>query len=251
MEREPSCPSPVFPGTETARATVVVSPRPISPARRSASSSSSARASIPLAQIAGSVRSSPTSSRELLGRARAAGAEELEVRLDHRVALLHVAAVDREREEVAVRVGVDVPRRAREVRDVAPPRRVPLDRDRVAEERGLRLDPELADPLGRDLALPRGAPCARRARSGSSRSGGTSSRSRPRSGPPGGRAGASGRPRSARSRSKVSASPNTDAVSAVVSGVDELNRPSGCASTPWRPCPSSCARVRIERRSPV
>ena len=49
----------------------------------------------------------------------------------------------------------------------------------------------------------------------------------------------------------VSASPNTDAVSAVVSGVEALKSPSGCAIEPCRACPSSCASVRIERRSPV
>ena len=56
---------------------------------------------------------------------------------------------------------------------------------------------------------------------------------------------------SARRRLNVSASPKTDAVSAVVSGVFALKSPSGCARYPWSPCPSSCASVSTERRSPV
>src|SRR4051812_29507512 len=47
---------------------------------------------------------------ELLGRLGAALAEQVEVRLDDRLALDLVAPVDREREEVAVGVGVDVAR---------------------------------------------------------------------------------------------------------------------------------------------
>ena len=50
------------------------------------------------------------------------------------VALELVLAEDREREEEAVRVRVDVAGRPDEVRDVAPPRRVAVDVDRVAEQ---------------------------------------------------------------------------------------------------------------------
>src|SRR5581483_4860610 len=61
---------------------------------------------------------------ELLGAARAAGAEQLEVARDERLALLEVARVDRQREQLPVGVGVDVARRRDEVRDVGPPRAI-------------------------------------------------------------------------------------------------------------------------------
>src|SRR6186997_3461846 len=98
---------------------VAVSPRqpsPSSPASRSASSSSSERASIPLAQIAGSVRSRPTS----------------------------CASSSGEREQEAVGIGVYVTQCSREMRDIAPPGHVPLGRDGVREQGVLRLEPELA-----------------------------------------------------------------------------------------------------------
>ncbi len=58
---------------------------------------------------------------QLLGRAGAARGEQLQVPRDERLALLAVAAVDREREQLPVRVGVHVPGRVDEVRDVGPP----------------------------------------------------------------------------------------------------------------------------------
>src|SRR3990172_9209309 len=90
---------------------------------------------------------------ELLRRLGAARAKELEVRLDHRVAFELVPAEDREGEQEAVRVRVDVARRAHEVRDVAPPRLVAVDVDRVADHPSLRLEPELLQTVGRELAF--------------------------------------------------------------------------------------------------
>ena len=58
---------------------------------------------------------------QLLGAARAARAQQLEVARHEVLALLEVAAVDAEREQLAVGVGVDVARRADEVRHVGPP----------------------------------------------------------------------------------------------------------------------------------
>ena len=77
---------------------------------------------------------------QLLGAARAARAEQLEVARHEVLALLEVAAVDAERQQLAVGVGVDVARRADEVRHVGPPQPVAVgDLHRVAEHLGLRL----------------------------------------------------------------------------------------------------------------
>ena len=144
---------------------------------------------------------------ELLGRAGPAGAQQLEVGGHERLALLLVAAVDRERQQLAVGVRVDVARRADEVRDVGPPRAVVVRQlDRVAEQLALRLAATARRSARRPARPPRGAPCARGARSGSSRPGGTRwrpRRRRPRSAAPGASrasrpARAAGRRRSAR-----------------------------------------------------
>src|SRR5581483_2930411 len=58
---------------------------------------------------------------QLVRPRRAARGQEVDVLLDERRALLEVAVVDRQREEVPERVGVDVARRVDEVADVAPP----------------------------------------------------------------------------------------------------------------------------------
>ena len=67
--------------------------------------------------------------RELFGRARAARGEQLEVGRDEGLALLLVAAVDGEREQLAVGVGVDVARDADEVVDLGPPAAVVVGED--------------------------------------------------------------------------------------------------------------------------
>ena len=151
-------------------------------AAASASSSCASTRSSPLSQKPGSARSMPTICAELLGAARAAGAQQLEVAGHERLALVDVALVDRQRQQLAVRVGVDVARRRDEVRHVGPPRAVALgERDAVAEHLDLRLRPQLVEALDRQLALRRGARCGRATRTGSSPSGGRPSRSSPRS----------------------------------------------------------------------
>ena len=91
---------------------------------------------------------------ELLGRARAARLEQLEVVGHERLALLLVAAVDGEREQLAVGVGVDVARDADEVVDVGPPAAVVVgDLDGVAQQLLLGLRPQLADVVERELAV--------------------------------------------------------------------------------------------------
>ena len=73
--------------------------------------------------------------------------------------LLLVPRVHRQREQLAVRVRVHVTGRADEVRDVRPPREVAVgELDRVAEHRALRLLPQLAESLDRELPFlaPRG-----------------------------------------------------------------------------------------------
>src|SRR5215210_2054154 len=91
---------------------------------------------------------------ELRRRRRPAGAQQVEVRLDERLALVDVAPVDREREEIAERVRVDVARRLNEVRYVAPPDPVVVgDLHGVAEHPPLLGAPELADPLDGQLTL--------------------------------------------------------------------------------------------------
>ena len=79
--------------------------------------------------------------------------QELDVAGHERLALREVAAVDGQREQLAVGVGVHVAGRADEVRHVGP-RAVALgDLDRVAEQLGLGGLPQVADPLHRQLAL--------------------------------------------------------------------------------------------------
>src|SRR3954452_11231586 len=91
---------------------------------------------------------------QLLGAARAAGAEHLEIARDERVALVDVPRVDRQRQQLAVRVRVDVTGRRDEVGDVGPPGGVAVgDLYRVAEQLDLAVLPQLADPLGGQLAL--------------------------------------------------------------------------------------------------
>src|SRR5436190_21814850 len=92
--------------------------------------------------------------RELLGTAAAARAQQLDVARDERLALFEVAAIDRECEQLAVRVRVDVARRADEMRHVGPPRAVVLgDLDAVGQELLLGLRPEVAEAVDAELAL--------------------------------------------------------------------------------------------------
>ena len=184
---------------------------------------------MPASQMRRSVEVEADHLRELLGRLGSAGAKHVEIRLDHRVALELVLAEDREREEEAVRIRVDVAGRPDEVRDVAPPGRVAVDVDRVSEQLGLAVEPQLLELLGRELALVSARRCARCLRSGSSaicrKTVAIESSIRPAS-RLSLRCGSSS---IASSRLNVSASPKTDAVSAVVSGVEALKSPSGCA----------------------
>src|SRR4029079_2264261 len=65
-----------------------------------------------------------------------------------------VARIDREREEVAERVRIDVTGRVDEVGYVAPPRRVIVgNTNRVAEHRPLCAEPLFAEPRGGELPL--------------------------------------------------------------------------------------------------
>src|SRR5215216_6176212 len=96
----------------------------------------------------------PDDPAELLGRHRAAGRQQLQVRRDELLAVLLVAAVDGECEQLPVGVRVDVAGCVDEVRDVRPPAAVALGHlDGVAEHLLLRLGPERADAVERQLAL--------------------------------------------------------------------------------------------------
>ena len=155
--------------------------RPEASAACSASVSWRSTRSSPASQKPGSARSTPTIAPELLGAVRAACGEQLEIARHELRAELLVALVDRQREQLAVGVGVDVAGAADEVRDVGPPRAVALGQlDGVAEQLVLALGPQLAEALDRELALLAAARCARGPRSGSSRPGGRPSRSCPR-----------------------------------------------------------------------
>ena len=181
--------------------------------RASAASSWRSISSSPELQKPGSERSTPTIAPELLGRPRAAGAEQVEVGGHEALALLLVAPVHRQREQVAVGVRVHVAGRVDEVRDVGPPGAVVVvELDGVAEQVRLRRQPQLAEALDRQLALLAPRRCGWRPRSGSSRPGGTPRRPRRRASRPAGRAArrrpgrarAGARARSSRRRSRRS-----------------------------------------------
>ena len=121
--------------------------------------------------------------------------------------------------------------------DVGPPAAVALgDLDGVAQQLLLRLA-STARRSGRPTARPRrAASCARGARSGSSPPGGRRWRSSPRSTPPAATAATPASAGRSSSRPKTSVSPNTDAVSASVSGVAMWKTPClepSAACTPW------------------
>src|SRR6185437_10254010 len=91
---------------------------------------------------------------ELLGTFRAAGGEQLEVPRHERGALLLVALVHRQREQLAVGVCVHVAGAADEEWNVGPPRAIALRQlDGVAEQLALALRPQPAQPLDRQLPL--------------------------------------------------------------------------------------------------
>ena len=120
----------------------------------SAASSCSATRSRPRSQKAGIGEVDADDPTELLGRAGASAGEHLEVVGDDLLAALDVEPVNGERQQLAVRVRVDVARRADEVGDVGPPGPVAVgDLDRVAEHLGLGLGPELAEAVDRELTL--------------------------------------------------------------------------------------------------
>src|SRR5205807_2565446 len=78
----------------------------------------------------------------------------LEVAWDELGARLLVALVDRQRQQLAVGVRVHVAGAADEMRDVGPPRAIPVrDLDGVAEHLRLALRPQLAKALDRELAV--------------------------------------------------------------------------------------------------
>ena len=225
------------------------SSRPASRAAVSAASSWRSTIASPRSQKPGSARSTPTILPELLGRARAAGRQQLEVGGHERLALLLVAAVDREREQLPVGVRVDVARRADEVRDVGPPgarsRRSGRPRRRAARP-GTR--PTARRSARRPARPARGAPCARGARSGSSRPGGTRWRPRRRRSRSAA-TGASRASRPARAAGRRRSARRTRSRSRRASAACPCGRrpgaPPSAACTPW---PSSCASVSTSRR---
>ena len=140
------------------------------------------------------------------------------------VALGLVAGVHRQREQLAVRVGVHVARRVDEVRDVAPPVPVAVaeaHRRRPASRAAVSV-PELAEPLDRQLALGAAGGVGHGPRTSTSPPGGTRWRSRPRGARPAAAGARPGRAPRSRRRPNVTVSPNTEAVSARVSGVSLL-----------------------------
>ena len=186
---------------------------------------------------------------ELLGRLRPARAEQLDVLGLEARALLLVAAVDRQREQLPVGVRVDVAGGGDEVGDVGPPRLVALgDLDRVAEQLLLRLAPRAsrsrrrrARPASRRCVCTR---CSKRfiatwrktvAIVPSIDSASSDRRD-------------SGVGEASSRRPNTSVSPNTEAVSASVSGVAMWNTPCLEPSAACTPCPSSCASVSTSRR---
>ena len=133
--------------------------RPLSRAAASAASSLRSTMSRPLSQKPGSARSTPTIAPSSSGDLRPAGRQQLQVGGGEARALLLVAAVDGERQQLAVRVRVDVARRGHEVGDVGPPRLVVVgDLDGVAQQLLLGVRPQLAEAVDGELALvaPRG-----------------------------------------------------------------------------------------------
>ena len=227
--------------------------RPASRAAASAASSWRSTRSSPRSQKPGSARSMPTISPELLRRQRAAGGQQLEVGGREVLALLLVAAVDGEREQLPVGVGVDVARRVDEVGHVGPPGAVALgDLDRVAEQLLLRLGPQRADAVERRARPPRAARCGRGARSGSSRPGGRRSRSSPRS------ISASSASRDCGARRLVEQAAEDERLAEHARGLGQRERrarsgrrPGGRASAACTPWPSSCASVSTSRRRAV
>ena len=96
----------------------------------------------------------PTISPSFSGVREPPGAEHLQVAGHELLAHLAVAAVDGERQQLAVGVGVHIARRVDEVGDVGPPRVVALgDLHGVAEHLTLTLNPSLRDVLDGELAL--------------------------------------------------------------------------------------------------
>ena len=157
---------------------------------------------------------------QLLGAARAAGRKQLQVARDERLALCGEAAVRRQRQQLAIGVGVDVAGRVDEVGDVGPPDPVAVgDLHRVAEQLGLAVEPELADPVGGQLALVAAAGVHQVLEAVHRH---LPEHGRHRAVQP---LGQQAQPQvvavglSASSRSNTSVSPNTEAVSASVSGV--------------------------------
>ena len=200
----------------SASATAIRLRRPLPPPASASSSRRSIR-SRPAFQKPGSVRSTPTIAPSSSGEHRAAGAQHLDVGGDEALALLLVAAIDREREQVPEGVGVDVAGRVDEVRHVGPPGAVVGgELDRVAEQVGLgrrARPPRRRRPRARRTRGARGG-CG--PRSGSSRPGGRPRRRRRRAcgraapGAPSRRAPAraAGRGRSSRRRSRRSRRPS-------------------------------------------
>ena len=196
-------------------------------ARPRAASSCRSTMSSPPSQNAGSARSQSTMRPSSLGRLRPAGRQQLEVGGHERRAAAPRSGVHREGEQLAVGVGVHVAGRRDEVRDVAPPRAVAVgELDRVAEHRVC-----VSRPVARRSRRPTARRRSRRwvCTASSKRFIATwrntvaiepsrlSASSARRA------AGSSRRRRAA--RPKVTVSPNTDAVSARVSGVRMWNTP--------------------------
>ena len=176
----------------------------------------------PFFQNAGSDASSPNGASSSLCRLRAAGAQHVEIFLRETLMRALKDRVERVHQAIAERIGIDIERRVDEVRDVGPEHAVfVLEAERGPEAFALHLEPDLADPLGRQLAgaaLVVDAGLERRR----TRSGAPPCSACPRPCAPACFAALPPRSRASSMARKVSISPNTQAVSASVSGVSAI-----------------------------
>ena len=206
----------------------------------------------PLDQKAGSAAFEAERRQQLLVPLGAAGTQHVEILLREAGLGLLIGRVQRVHQAIAERIGVDVERHMDEVRDIGPIGRVAgavRQVDAVAQRLALGRQPDLA----------RSAPASARPRA-ARRAGGarysciaiwrTTVFSMSSTLPASRTLRSSGSVSRFSSAWKVSISPNTEAVSARVSGVSHSSWPCGAASTWCTPWPSSCARVITSRVRP-
>ena len=128
-------------------------PSPEGAASRSASATSASTASSPWSQNPGSREVDPQPADEHVRPVRAAGGQQLAVAPGEAGPLGLVPGVEREHEQLAERVGVDVARRVDKVGDVAPPVPVPLGQlHGLAVHGPLRVEPVAREVVRRQLA---------------------------------------------------------------------------------------------------